>query len=397
MEDKIKRIIELAKQLKVQGVSNFEIAKYVHIELGKLIVYDNNYTIKNAGFDVSRDIEGKVSEKSVKRQERIINNETSISNLKQVCKGMAEIYAAILSEVGISANVVGVSSKEEVEGEKRDDGTIIHTPEKYKCNFDNNMAIKIGNKESQQDSKPTHWYCVVQTEKGEYIQDYLTEMALTRIKIGETNVNVNQLAGLHLKEEHRNKVLNSNVNINESFKDKVLYEYESYCKNNNDSNRAFDFIFTKLGDYISDFGFEEAKDFITLIGKVLPKGEITQLPNNINLVKEDKQHCQVTCIYQYNGKNYLVRSGKSDSKFPVGEISEEAIGKILEDGFQPRKLSDAKKLREMRNKEIKTISMESLVRNAITKGITIENVVKSEDVERVENQEKTKEGVTIDD
>ena len=81
----------------------------------------------------------------------------------------------------------------------------------------------------------------------------------------------------------------------------------------------------------------------------------------------------------------------------MGEISEEAIGKILEDGFQPRKLSDAKKLREMRNKEIKTISMESLVRNAITKGITIENVVKSEDVERVENQEKTKEGVTIDD
>ena len=126
MEDKIKRIIELAKQLKVQEVSNFEIAKYVHIELGKLIVYDNNYTIKNAGFDVSRDIEGKVSEKSVKRQERIINNETSISNLEQVCKGMAEIYVAILSEVGISANVVGVSSKEEVEGEKRDDVTIIH-------------------------------------------------------------------------------------------------------------------------------------------------------------------------------------------------------------------------------------------------------------------------------
>ena len=81
----------------------------------------------------------------------------------------------------------------------------------------------------------------------------------------------------------------------------------------------------------------------------------------------------------------------------MGEMSEEAIGKILEDGFQPRKLSDAKKLREMRNKEIKTISMESVVRNAITKGITIENVAKSEDVERVENQEKTKEGVTIDD
>ena len=114
MEDEIKGIIKLAKQLKVQGISNFEIAKYVHIELGKLIVYDNNYTIRNVGFDVARNIEGKVSEESVKRQERIINNETSISNPEQVCRGMAEIYAAILSEVGISANVVGVSSKEEM-------------------------------------------------------------------------------------------------------------------------------------------------------------------------------------------------------------------------------------------------------------------------------------------
>ena len=41
----------------------------------------------------------------------------------------------------------------------------------------------------------------------------------------------------------------------------------------------------------------------------------------------------------------------------------------------------------MRNKEIKTISMESVVRNAITKGITIENVAKSEDVERRKSRE----------
>ena len=87
-------------------------------------------------------------------------------------------------------------------------------------------------------------------------------------------------------------------------------------------------LFYKIRRLYFGFWFEEAKDFIILIGKVLPKGEITQIPNNINLVKEDKQHCQVACIYQYNGKNYLVRSGKSDSKFPVGEMSEEAIGKF---------------------------------------------------------------------
>lgn len=355
MENEIKRIIELAKQLKTQGTSNFEIAKFVHIELGKLVVYDNNYTTKNDGIDVNKNIEGKISENSTKRQKRILEKKTSIRDMEQTCKGMSEIYAAILTEIGIKVKVVGVDTKEDVDGEKREGGSIIQVPETYKCNFDDDMTIKIEDKECRQNRTPLHWYCVVQTEKGEYIQDYLTEMALTRIKIGETSMNEEQLAGFHPKGEHRDRTLNSHVNMNESFRNRLLHEYEKYCKGNNDSNRAFHFVFEKLGDFISTFGFEEAKDFISLIGKSFPEGELTQIPNNINLVKEDEQHCSVACIYQYNGKNYFVRSGRTDSKFPVGEIARETIKEILRDGFSPRRLSDAKKLRDMQKTDSKRL------------------------------------------
>lgn len=397
MENEIKNIIDKAKQLKMQRISDFDIAKYVHIQLGKLIIYDNNYTIRYEGFDIASNQEGNVSEESRKRQKRILNNETNAKNKEQICKGMAEIYVAILNEIGIDAKVVGVNSKEEIEGEKREDGSIIHVPETYKCIFDDDINIKIENKEREPNASPSHWYCVVQTEKGEYIQDYLTEKALARIKIGETNIEENQVAGFHPKEEHRARALNISMDINESFRNKVLCEYENYCKRNNDANRAFNFIFAKLDDFSSDFGFEEAKDFVELLGKSLPKGEIIQKPNNINIVKEDERHCEIACIYQYNDKNYLVRSGMKDSKFPIGEMSKETIAEIFRDGFKPRKLSDAKKLRDMRKKEPRTISMKSAVSNAINKGITTEDVENSDKIEYIEVQKQQMEGVVTKD
>lgn len=397
MEKEIKDIIETAKKLKMQGSLDFEIAKYVHIELGKLIIYDNNYTTRNVGFDINNNQEGKISEEGIRRQKRILNSKTSVKNRRQVCKGMAEIYAAILSGIGIDANVVGVNSKEEVEGEKREDGSIINVPEKYKCVFDNDMNIIIENKESENNANPSHWYCVIQTEKGEYIQDYLTEKALARIKIGETNIEENQLAGFHSKKEHRDRALNSNININESFRNKVLSEYQKYCKENNNSDRIFNFIFAKLSDFISDFGFEEAKDFIDLVGRSLPIGEFIQKPNNINIVKENEESCEVACIYQYNGKSYLVRSGMSDLKIPIGEMTKETIEKIFCDGFKPRKLSDAKKLSDMIKKEHITISMKSIVINAIKKGITIEDIENSNKIEQIERQNQRMEGVVTKD
>ena len=60
MNKKIKEIINFAKLLKTQGKSNYEIAKYVHIELGKIIVYDNDYTISYNNFDIDKKFEGKI-------------------------------------------------------------------------------------------------------------------------------------------------------------------------------------------------------------------------------------------------------------------------------------------------------------------------------------------------
>lgn len=396
MENEIKQIIEKAKRLKANKVSDLDIAKYVHIELGKIIIYDNNYTTKYDGFNIDSNIEERISEKSIERQQRILSSETCLENTEQICKGMAEIYAAILSELEISVNVVGVNSKEEVEGEKREDGSIIHVPETYKCFFDKDMRIQIENKKIDDNISPSHYYCIVQTENGEYVQDYLTEMALTRIKIGETDMQTDEIAGFHPKQEHKERALNSNSILNRGFRDEILKEYQNFCKNNNGKNRIFDFAFEKLREYISYFGFEEAKDFIALIGKSLPKGEIVQVPKNINLVREDEQCCEVACIYQYGNKNYLVRSGMIDSQFPVGEISEENIKKVLSNGFEPRKLSDAKKISYLMREQ--TISMQSVVRNAIDNArVGIEQVNAIDKAEHQQMQTQKLEGETIDE
>lgn len=86
-----------------------------------------------------------------------------------------------------------------------------------------------------------------------------------------------------------------------------------------------------------------------------------------------------------------------DSKFPIGEMDKETIEEIFNDGFKPRKLSDAKKLRDMRRKEPRTISMKSVVSNAINKGITTEDVENSDKIENIEIQKQQMEGVVTKD
>ena len=45
MEKTINQIIKNAKNMKKHSqISDYKIAEYVHIELGKIIYYDNNYT-----------------------------------------------------------------------------------------------------------------------------------------------------------------------------------------------------------------------------------------------------------------------------------------------------------------------------------------------------------------
>ena len=45
MEDIIKRIIDKAIEMKnYSNITDLDIAKFIHVELGKIIYYDNNYS-----------------------------------------------------------------------------------------------------------------------------------------------------------------------------------------------------------------------------------------------------------------------------------------------------------------------------------------------------------------
>ena len=44
MKDKIKDIIDRATELRNGGMSDLDIARFVHIELGNILIYDNSYT-----------------------------------------------------------------------------------------------------------------------------------------------------------------------------------------------------------------------------------------------------------------------------------------------------------------------------------------------------------------
>ena len=95
MEEKINEIIEQAKNMrKNPQISDYKIAEYVHIELGKIVYYDNNYTAK---LDRNKE-ETKVS---TVRKNKLLKSEVNKSSKAQICKGMAEIYAEILNKVGM--------------------------------------------------------------------------------------------------------------------------------------------------------------------------------------------------------------------------------------------------------------------------------------------------------
>ena len=346
MENEIKQIIQNAQNLRNKGYSDKQLAEFVHIELGKLIIYNNNYSI-GFEYDLSQNFNGQKSKTSEIRQSKILSRKSSILSREQVCKGMAEIYTAILTKLGIDAKVVAVQSKEEVEGEKREDGSIIDVPGIYTASFDSDYEIQIGENEKSNHNPIGHYYTIVKLNEGEFIQDFLTEKSLTRIKIGEVQLG-NDLPGFHRKEEHRERTNSQVSKICPKYVDKIQEEMRKYMQGKDDS-KVFDFVFEKLKEYIDEFGFEEAKDFVMMYAQsIIPRGMIKEAPIPINLVKEDEDNCEVLCVYKYGDNNYLLRGGQSSIDLPIGKISVEEIETINLGGFAPRKLNDAKYMEEMR-------------------------------------------------
>ena len=372
MDNEIRQIIQEASILKSNGKSSKEIAEFVHIELGKLIIYDNNYSI-GFEYDLSQNIEGQKSKTSETRQEKILSQKSSIKSKSQVCKGMAEIYTAILTHLGIDVKVIAVQSKEEVEGEYREDGSIIDVPGIYSANFDSNFEIQLGENEKSNDNPIGHYYTIIKLEEGEFIQDFLTENALTRIKIGEAQTS-DDIPGFHRKEEHRKRTNTENDRISEIYVKRIREELHEYMQGKDDS-KVFDFIFEKLNEHIDEFGFEEAKDFVMMYAQsIIPRGMIKEAPIPVNLLKEDEENCEVLCVYRYGEKNYLLRGGQTTTNLPIGEVSNIEIQKAILQGFIPRKLEDAKELQNMQ--------IESIIENNNTINKKIEQIIELRRMQR---------------
>ena len=129
----------------------------------------------------------------------------------------------------------------------------------------------------------------------------------------------------------------------------------------------FTTIFQQLKRYLDDeqtkFGFEEGKDFVMAsIVSLMDRNGLTQTEIKnilkkegkiINLVKESETECGIACVYEFNGKKYLVR-GENDTTdiiVPVGEVSDSDLAEILEQGYEGRDKKDRDRLNE-NNKNI---------------------------------------------
>ena len=391
MKDRVNYIIDRATELRNSGTSDLNIAKFVHIELGKILIYDNRYTA-NYNKENNEDL----TQISKKRQEILLGKKTDIYDKAQICKGMAEIYVAILNKVGITSKVIGVENKGDVDGDIRDDGTTIDVPESYDCSFDDNLEIITEKNEKNNNHSSQHYYGIFTIDGFEYVQDFLIDSALFRIKVGEAYLN-EYTPGLCLKEDYKERS-KQNLPLANDYIERVQADYKEYTNEPN-AERTFQFLFEQLKRHNEDFGFEESKDFFLSISKkILPIDFDPKDLKIVNLLKEDPSNCDIVSIYGYNGVNYLLRGGDESTtvRDTIGKISTCQIENLLFHGFEPRKKSDTLSLNEVLEQQL-SLSMKNIISNAITQGIATEDVKRIDNIEQQKVRGNQIEGVTQND
>ena len=388
MKDRVNYIIDRATELRNSGTSDLNIAKFVHIELGKILIYDNRYTA-NYNKENNEDL----TQISKKRQEMLLGKKTDVSDKTQICKGMAEIYVAILNKVGITSKVIGVENKGDVDGDIRDDGTTIDVPESYDCSFDDNLEIIT---EKNNNHLSQHYYGIFTIDGFEYVQDFLIDNALFRIKVGEASLNDNT-PGLCRIEDYKTRSMQS-LQFADDYIERVQVDYEEYTNESN-VERTFQFLFEQLKSHNENFGFEESKDFfLSIAKKILPIDFDPKDLKIVNLLKEDPSNCDIVSIYGYNGVNYLLRGGDESTtvRDTIGKISTCQIENLLFHGFEPRKKSDTLSLNEVLEQQL-SLSMKNIISNAIIQGIATEDVKRIDNIEQQKVRGNQIEGVTQND
>lgn len=322
MNDKLKEITDKAIEMKKNlDMTDLDIAKFIHIELGKTIYYDNNYSSQ-------QEDNGHETQLSINRKENMLKSNTDKTSKMQICKGMAEIYAEILNSVGIEAKSVGTTMK--------------------------------GQTQEVSKNEAKHFYTLFKIGEQEYIQDFLMESALMRIKVGEAEL-AKKMPGICLFDEYEKygQMSLKQIDLSEEYLENV---FGNNLINLSD-NEVLDVLFDKLNEYMKkkdlDFGFEEAKEFIFLTGKHFIKDKSSI--SIINLVKETESECGIACIYDIGGIKYLVRGNEesSDIDIQVGKISNEKLEQLQIQGYKGRSLRDRKYLQlENKKQKIKKKQME---------------------------------------
>lgn len=322
MNDKLKEITDKAIEMKNNlDMTDLDIAKFIHIELGETIYYDNNYSSQ-------QEDNGHETQLSINRKENMLKSNTDKTSRTQICKGMAEIYAEILNSVGIEAKSVGTTMK--------------------------------GQTQEVSENEAKHFYTLFKIGEQEYIQDFLMESALMRIKVGEAEL-AKKMPGICLFDEYEKygQMSLKQIDLSEEYLENV---FGNNLINLSD-NEVLDVLFDKLNEYMKkkdlDFGFEEAKEFIFLTGKHFIKDKSSI--SIINLVKETESECGIACIYDIGGIKYLVRGNdeSSDIDIQVGKISNEKLEQLQIQGYKGRSLRDRKYLQlENKKQKIKKKQME---------------------------------------
>lgn len=367
MEDEIKEIIDRANNMKKnQNTDEYDIAKFVHIELGRILVYDNTYTAKYVDDE-------NISEKSKKRQRTLLTKRTDATKEKQICKGMAEIYSSILTSVGIESKVYGVQSKGDVKGKRRDDGSKIIIGEEYKCNFDEDFSIKHSDEIKNEDNAK-HYYTVVNIEGKRYISDFLIDSSLFRIKDGEVSLDNEEIPGFCGESDYEDRSKNDL-----KLSHKYLYSLMDKVKNMSDDEK-FKYIFDKINNMEEKMGFEESKDLVITYAKNIFSSNFDfRKIKRMNLIKETDNDASVVSIYEYNGKDYLLKGGLQDViDLKNGEVSLEDIKNIVKNGFEPRKIEDNRMFNEknIQTEENYTITPNQIEKKSVYTHIGIKDMAK---------------------
>jgi len=348
MYNKIKEIIQKAKELKNNGRTDLEIAKFVHIELGKILIFNNNYTSK-----IEKNITNEQGKKiniqteiSKKRSEELRNAPTNINSNVQICKGMAEIYSGILTELGMYARVIGVEKLGLLGGTRDECGTKVDILEDYSVTLNSNGI----NKANITNNSSGHYYSIFRTNEGEYISDLLMEKTIARAKCNEISIN-GEIPGICNKNNYYERKNNPLNNINKNFVLSLRSKLSEYAKNRDyiSIRDKIDFIFQEVNELSNKCGFEELKDciyiyFQTLLSNEEKKDFIDNSKTSI-LVKENINSCKVISICNFKGNNYLIKDNlNSDIPFNIGKLDSKNINKILINGYIPRKPLDKENL-----------------------------------------------------